>query len=144
MPLTESQATVLAALAALEPEQSLTVRQLCERTGFTSSGTRKMVNALAVSGLARCNRCAPAGWRITHLGLALISARRYGDYRSDRLGGDAAEFERPRCWLQYADGTWEPVWADGSVGDPDTVSNLVRAVHGDQRRCPVIELRVVR
>ncbi|MFE6857799.1 MarR family transcriptional regulator [Nocardia sp. NPDC057668] len=90
MPLTESQATVLATLAALEPTQSLTVRQLCERTGFTSSGARKIVNGLAASGLARCNRRAPAGWQITHRGSMLINAAQYGDYRSGSPGGDAA------------------------------------------------------
>ncbi|MGV9415345.1 MarR family transcriptional regulator [Nocardia sp. NPDC003693] len=90
MSLTESQAMVLATLATLEPGQSLTVRQLGERTGFTSSGTRKMINALANSGLARCSRRAPAGWRITHRGWSLINAPRYNDFRGERPGGDAA------------------------------------------------------
>lgn len=39
------------------------------------------------------------------------------------------EFTRPRGWIQFADGSWEPVWADGSVGDtavtyPHQGSNL--------------------
>lgn len=90
MPLTASQAAVLATLATLTPEESLTVRQLCERTGFTGSGTRKTVNALAVSGLARSTQRSPAGWRITHLGLLLIHAPTYRDFRIQSPGGDAA------------------------------------------------------
>lgn len=54
------------------------------------------------------------------------------------------EFERPRSWIQYSDGTWEPVWADGSVGDPDTVSNLVQAIHGNRESCRVVDLRWVK
>ncbi|MGX1812178.1 MarR family transcriptional regulator [Nocardia sp. NPDC055321] len=90
MPLTESQAIVLATLAAREPMKTLTVRQLCDRTGFTSSSIRRMVGALAASGLARCDRRTPAGWRTTARGWALITARRYSDYRDSDLGGDAA------------------------------------------------------
>ncbi|MGX1807171.1 hypothetical protein ACWIGI_15770 [Nocardia sp. NPDC055321] len=55
-------------------------------------------------------------------------------------GLEEFEFERPRSWLQFADGTWEPVWADGSVGDPEMVSNLVEAVCGDEPACRVIDL----
>ncbi|MEU0543905.1 hypothetical protein ABZ319_28980 [Nocardia sp. NPDC005978] len=53
------------------------------------------------------------------------------DDKDDCTVLDQFEFERPRCWLQYSDGTWEPVWADGSVGDPDMASNLVCAVRGN-------------
>ncbi|MGV9413698.1 MarR family transcriptional regulator [Nocardia sp. NPDC003693] len=90
MPLTETQATVLAALATVEPARTLTIRQLCEKTGFTRSSTGSAVKALAVSGLARSTQRSPAGWRITYLGESLIRASAYSDFREPNLGGDAA------------------------------------------------------
>lgn len=44
MPLTETQAMVLAALVELTPSEALTVKQLCSRTGFAPSDCLYEVN----------------------------------------------------------------------------------------------------
>jgi hypothetical protein len=77
MPLTEPQARILAALAALEPTKALTVRQLCDHAERKDGGTRAAVNALAESGLALGNRGSPITWRITPRGRTLLGRPPY-------------------------------------------------------------------
>lgn len=80
MPLTERQAALLALLAALAPEQTLTVKQLCGAAGLSESRTRSMIGTLAESGLASSIGRNPVGWRITDRGRALLMAPRYREY----------------------------------------------------------------
>lgn len=81
MPLTEPQAKVLAALATLDPTQTLTIQQLCNQAGFKEGCTRAAVNALAGAGLAHGTQTSPARWRITNRGRTLLQAPPYREFR---------------------------------------------------------------
>jgi DNA-binding IclR family transcriptional regulator len=80
MALTESEARILAALAALEPPRTMTVKQLCGTTGFTPGRTRSLVRGLSAAGLALGSMTSPPRWRPTGRGRAAIQAPRYRDH----------------------------------------------------------------
>lgn len=79
MALTEPEARILAALAALEPTQALTVVQLCSTTGFTPARARSLVRGLSSSGLVWGSQTHPPRWRPTGSGRAVMRAARYRD-----------------------------------------------------------------
>ncbi|MFF0610138.1 helix-turn-helix domain-containing protein [Nocardia tengchongensis] len=80
MAFTESEAKVLGALAILDVDHVLTVRQLCRATGLPDTSIHRALMRLARTGLAMGTVQGPARWRCTDRGRRAITRPVYRDY----------------------------------------------------------------
>ncbi|MEV0249437.1 hypothetical protein AB0H76_22750 [Nocardia sp. NPDC050712] len=72
MAITFTRAKVLAALAALEPTETLTVEQLGAKTGFAKGTIRQGLQESAYEGFAALVHQHPPRWRLTREGRCLM------------------------------------------------------------------------
>ncbi|MFE3984749.1 helix-turn-helix domain-containing protein [Nocardia tengchongensis] len=80
MAFTEAEAKVLGALAILDVDDALTVRQLCRATGLPDTSIHRALMRLSRTGLAMGTVQGPARWRCTDRGRRAIARPVYRDY----------------------------------------------------------------
>ncbi|MFD6355490.1 hypothetical protein [Nocardia tengchongensis] len=78
--LTEIEARVLGTLSGLDPNRTLTVRQLCGEVGLTAESARRALRALSHSGFAAATYQNPPNWRATNHGRDVMSAPALKEY----------------------------------------------------------------
>lgn len=84
MAFTEPEAKVLGALSLLQPDQALTVRQLCRATGLPETSIHRALLRLSRTGMAMGALQGPARWRCTTRGRLAIARPVYRDYARTR------------------------------------------------------------
>lgn len=80
MAFTEYEARVLAALAFLESNSSLTVSELCAHTALAEAAVRHALLRLSRDGLATHTRRAPRRYRSTSRGAIAIRRPAYRQF----------------------------------------------------------------
>ncbi|MEV6072506.1 hypothetical protein AB0L82_38690 [Nocardia sp. NPDC052001] len=80
MALTEQEARVLGAVAAMAGSDSATVAELSQLTGLTEPPVRNALMRLSRTGLVRCTPQGPARWRPTDRGRMAIGRSAYREY----------------------------------------------------------------